>query len=223
MCFMPFLMFLWCFPWLQHSCREAWRLISTLPLCLDSILKKYLPLCLVSVALAHSKVLQPAMQPDSQPGWRPRAQGCASWARNPKGSQIKPFWHQLGRHPTVLDIPGRKFCRISARISPDRSHPLNLNFSLTLFGTRNDDFWHFGMEKLCKKVEIEGGRPIWRDPRRNSASAGLSGLQNGWMATRLVTKRCDLGSLGVPGLASTPLGPHGPWAPLGRNGTLMVP
>ncbi len=87
-------------PW--HSCWEAWRLISTLPLCLDSILKKYLPLCLVSVAMAHGKVLQPAIQSDSQPGWRPRAQGCASWARNPKGPQITPFCHQLGRHPTVL-------------------------------------------------------------------------------------------------------------------------
>ena len=60
------------------------------------------------------------------------------------------------------------------------------------------------------KIEIEGGGPIWRDPRRNSANPGIHGAQNGWMASQLVTKRCDLGSLGVPGPASTPLGP-GPW------------
>ena len=38
-------------------------------------------------------------------------------------------------------------------------------------------------------------------------SIPASDVQNGWMATHLVTKRCDLGSLGVPGPASTPLGP----------------
>ena len=55
-------------------------------------------------------------------------------------------------------------------------------------------------------MEIEGVRPIWRDPRRNSVHPGAKDVQNGWMATQLVTKRCDLGSLGVPGPASTPLG-----------------
>ena len=60
-----------------------------------------------------------------------------------------------------------------------------------------------------KKVEFEGVGPIWRDARRNSASNPASDVQNGWMATRLVPKRCDLGSLGVPGPASTPLGPPG--------------
>ena len=61
-----------------------------------------------------------------------------------------------------------------------------------------------------KKIELEGVGPIWRDPRRNSASNPASDVQNGWMATRLVPKRCDLGSLGVPGRASTPLGSQRP-------------
>ena len=54
--------------------------------------------------------------------------------------------------------------------------------------------------------------PIWRDPRRNSAEFPAGDVQNGWMATQLVPKRCDFGSLGVPGPASTPkpLGPLGP-------------
>ena len=59
---------------------------------------------------------------------------------------------------------------------------------------------------MGEKVEIEGVRPIWRDPQRNSAPAGLIIPRSGWMGTQLVTKRCDLGSRGVPGAASTPLG-----------------
>ena len=46
--------------------------------------------------------------------------------------------------------------------------------------------------------------PIWRDPRRNSAEFPARDVQNGWMATQLVPKKCDFGSLGVPGPASTP-------------------
>ena len=46
--------------------------------------------------------------------------------------------------------------------------------------------------------------PVWRDPRRNSANFPAWIVQSGWMATQLVTKRCDLGSLRVPGPASTP-------------------
>ena len=63
----------------------------------------------------------------------------------------------------------------------------------------------FGSKNGQKKVEIEGVGPIWRDPRRNSASNPASDVQNGRMATHLVAKRSDLGSLGVPGPASTPL------------------
>ena len=67
----------------------------------------------------------------------------------------------------------------------------------------------FGSKNGQTKVEIEGVGPIWRDPRRNSAEPGFNIMQNGWMATQLVPKRCDFGSLGVPGPASTPLGPGG--------------
>ena len=44
-------------------------------------------------------------------------------------------------------------------------------------------------------------------------SIPASDVQNGWMATHLVTNRCDLGSLGVPGPAGTPrLDPAWIWA-----------
>ena len=64
----------------------------------------------------------------------------------------------------------------------------------------------FLVNKIVKKLV----GPIWRDPRRNSAYNRTANVQNSWMATRLVTKRYDFGSLGVPGPASTPLGALGP-------------
>ena len=67
-----------------------------------------------------------------------------------------------------------------------------------------------GSKMVQKKVEFEGVGPIWRDPRRNSVQKAVPGVPYGGMATHLVTKRCDFGSLGVPGPASTPrLGPGG--------------
>ena len=71
-------------------------------------------------------------------------------------------------------------------------------------GVDKSRFGAFLVNKLPKHIEIFGVRPIWRDLRRNPASAGLNDVQNSWMATQLVTKSCDLESLGVPGPASTP-------------------
>ena len=70
------------------------------------------------------------------------------------------------------------------------------------------DIWaFFGSKMVKKKVEIEGVGPPWRDSQRNSAPGPGPQVPNGAMATHLVTKRCDLGSLGgVLGPASTPLG-----------------
>ena len=57
-----------------------------------------------------------------------------------------------------------------------------------------------------KKVGIQAPGTPRRDPGRNSVPDPGFKVPNGGMATHLVTKRCDLGSLGVPGLASTPWG-----------------
>ena len=46
----------------------------------------------------------------------------------------------------------------------------------------------FDPQMAEKKVEIEGVGPIWRDPRRNSASKSASNVQNGAMASCLVEK-----------------------------------
>ena len=63
-----------------------------------------------------------------------------------------------------------------------------------------------GSKIVTKKVEIEGVGPPWRDSQRNSAPGRGPQVPDGATATHLVTERCDLESLGVPGPASTPLG-----------------
>ena len=61
---------------------------------------------------------------------------CAGWARNPKGPQIIPFCHQMGRRATIWDLGTAPRGRISLRISPGGSRPLNLNFFVHHFGTK---------------------------------------------------------------------------------------
>ena len=61
----------------------------------------------------------------------------------------------------------------------------------------------------ANKVGIQAPGPPRRDPGRNSVPDPGFKVPNGGMATHLVAKRCDLGSLGVPGPASTPLGRRG--------------
>ena len=62
---------------------------------------------------------------------------CAGWARNPKGPQITPFCHQMGRHPTIWDFKTGIRRRIPARISPWGSRGLNPNFFFAYFGPKN--------------------------------------------------------------------------------------
>ena len=70
------------------------------------------------------------------------------------GPRITHFCHQWGRHPTVLHIRGGARRRISARFSPDRSHPLNLNF-----------FWAiFDNKKAKTRIFWEGFAAKWKGP-----------------------------------------------------------
>ena len=78
-------------------------------------------------------------------------------------------------------------------------------------------FLLFLAPKWWKKVEIEGVGPPWRDSQRNSAPGRGPQVPNGATATHLVTKRYDLGSLGVPGPASTPLKGLTPFSPGGAD------
>ena len=66
-----------------------------------------------------------------------------------------------------------------------------------------------GPKHGLKKVEIEGVRPIWRDPQRNSASNPASDVQNGEMATHLVKKCPTLGRTGFWAWLAHPRAPYG--------------
>ena len=80
-----------------------------------------------------------------------QAQGCAGWARNPKGPQIAPFRHQMGRRGTIWDFKTGIRLRIPARISPWGSRGPNPNFFLTHIGPKNGQksiFWE-GFEFIC--------------------------------------------------------------------------
>ena len=79
--------------------------------------------------------------------------------------QITPFCHQMGRRSTIWDLGTVPRGRISLRISPGGSHPLNLNFF----------FHHLGASK-CPNVNFceffENGLPqpgrIWAHARHGS-------------------------------------------------------
>ena len=69
---------------------------------------------------------------------------CAGWARNPKGPQVTPFCHQMGRRGTIWDFKTGIRLRIPARISPWGSRGPNPNFLLAYFGPKNGQksiFW----------------------------------------------------------------------------------
>ena len=72
--------------------------------------------------------------------------------------------------------------------------------------TKNDMLAFVGSKMVKKKVEIEGAGPPWRDSQRNSAPGLGPQVPKGAMVNHLGAKRYDLGSLGVPGSARTPLG-----------------
>ena len=78
-------------------------------------------------------------------------------------------------------------------------------------GARNRDFLHllaFLVQQMTpKKSRLRGWDLSGEIRTEKLISIPASDVQNGWMATHLVTKRCDLGSLGVPGPASTPSQP----------------
>ena len=69
---------------------------------------------------------------------------------------------------------------------------------------KNRLFGILGSKMGEKKAGVQAPGPPRRDPGRNSAPDPGFKVPNGGMATHLVAKRCDLGSLGVPGPASTP-------------------
>ena len=144
-----------------------------------------------------------------------KAQGCAGWARNPKGPKITPFCHQLGRHPTVLDATSAEFRQISARRSLGGSRPLNLNFFFHHFGAKNAQIQFFG--KTLKMDTPSQGRFGSKNThiqffvfflKMDTPSQGGFG--------RIWAPRGPRGPKGPQGAPWGPMGP--PWAPMGAQG-----
>ena len=62
----------------------------------------------------------------------------------------------------------------------------------------------FWVQRSSNKIETEGLGPPWLDPARNSVQDPITNVENGGMATHLVTNLGDLGRLGFrPQLAHT--------------------
>ena len=80
----------------------------------------------------------------------------------------------------------------------DKFEPLPENLLLGIFGSKI----------IEKNVGIQAPGPPRRDPGRNSVPDPGFKIPNDGMAAHLVAKRCDLGSLGGSGPASTPEPTH---------------
>merc|ERR1711995_102279 len=116
----------------------------------------------------------------------------------PRGPHGRP-WAPGAPNPARWVPIISRTCQKSAFLEAYRPHKFeNLpeNRLLTIFGVKLGE----------TKVGIQAPGPPWRDPGRNSVPDPGFKVPNGGMATHLVAKRCDLGSLGVPGPASTPCG-----------------
>ena len=149
------------------------------PEMLKKVTKKFRadrPEILKNADKSHEKVPCGQARPGSrldpvwiQPGPRAQAQGCAGWARNPNRPQDIPFCHQMDRRGTIWDPGTVPRGRISLRISPGGSHPLNLIF-FTILEPKNAQIPNFGIflkmdtpsqggfgpnANLCKAFEIQ--------------------------------------------------------------------
>ena len=146
------------------------------------------------VGVGATARLPPARRAQGQGG--PRARGCASQDRNPKGPQKHTFLPPIGSPSNRFAHPQRcsmqNFGADLARVGPS---PLNLNF-VHYFGA---DF----VNKLCFLTLFQfstAGRP-GKGRKSDLGSAGVP-----W------------GCPGSPG-AQRPRGPRGPRAPMALRGS----
>ena len=141
------------------------------------------------------------------------AQGCTGWARNPKGPQVTPFCHQMGRHPTIWDFKTGIRHRIPARISPWGSRGLNPNFFFVYFRSKNTQkaiFWQ-GSEIIGTHSNGFGAPRGSRGPKRHlGAPKGPTGAPR--VPLGPLISNPPIGALGAP------RGSRGPWGPLGPLG-----
>ena len=128
---------------------------------------------------------------------------CAGWARNPKGPQVTPFRHQMGRRGTILDFKTGIRLRIPARISPWGSRGPNPNFFFAYFGAKNAQ----------KSI-------FWESFEFSATHSNGFGAQGPKGPTGRPVGGCPRG----PGPQGAPWGPQGaPWGPKGALGPPWAP
>ena len=150
----------------------------------------------------------------NHPSWRPVGPlgPLAPWAAS-HGRHLGPLgpwapWVALAGRPVGPKGPHGGAQGAPGAPNPllwvaDKFETLPENRLLGIFGS-----------KIGEKVGIQAPGPPRRDLGRNSVLDPGFKIPHGGVAIHLVAKRCDLGSLGVPGPASTPLGPGpGPMGP----------
>ena len=130
-----------------------------------------------------------------------------TWAQGPKGGEapLGPPWAPWGGPRGPLGPPWAPWGPLGPWEKPLKAYRPRKFENLS----ENILFGIFGSKMGQKKVWIQAPGPPRRDPGRNSASDPGLQVPNGGMAIHLVAKMCDLGYLGVPGPASTPLGRRG--------------
>ena len=138
--------------------------------------------------------------PTTHPQGDPSAR-CAGWAWNPKGPQVTPICSQCN---LPLDAPSREPRGPKGPLGPPASPNPLICAQHKFERLPKISIWAFcGFKMDEQKVGIHGLGPPRRDLGRNSAQDPGLPVPNGGMATYLVAKKCDLGSLGFRGIAST--------------------
>ena len=166
-----------------------------------------------------------------------RLSGCASRGRNPSRPQITQICHQMGRHPTVFYLETGPGHRISARISPWGSRPLNLNFFFDFFWTRNrllSPKTHFWGEKNAPARNARPVTGVWELKNRllspktrflaekNAPARNARPVTGVWHAPRpRIWPQNPL--LGAQGAQGGPRGPKGAQGAQEAQGALYFP
>ena len=140
----------------------------------------------------------------SQDVWPPNMLARPGTPRDPKSHLFATNWVAIQPFSTSEAGFDAEFRRGSRQIGPT---PSNSTFFGPFFEPKMPQisilaFFRSNMGE--NKVGIQAPGPPRRDPGRNSVPDPGCKVPNGGMATHLVAKRCDLGSLGVPGPARTP-------------------
>ena len=134
--------------------------------------------------------------------------------RTPRDPPKQPFWHQSGRHMVIFHIFATILHRISVRISPGGSRPLNLNLILTIFGMLFGERSIFGRKKRpCEATPPRSNRAWKSQPPGRPTGPFFAKKVLFWVEKNAPARqRRPLATgLGNPSPLGGPKGPKGPF------------